>query len=132
LVNGKALSFEAYNIDGSNYFKLRDLAMAVNRTEKQFEVGWDGAKNAINLTTNKAYTPTGGELAIPTNPTAKEAKPTTSKVYVNGNEVTFTAYNISGSNYFKLRDIAKAIDFGVTWDGKTNTIGIDTSVAYIE
>ena len=132
LINGKTISFEAYNINGSNYFKLRDLAMAVNGTEKQFEVGWDGTKNAINLATNKAYTVTGGELTVSSSPTAKEAKPTTSKVYVNGNEVSFIAYNIGGNNYFKLRDIAKAIDFGVTWDGNSNTIGIDTSTVYME
>ncbi|MGO4119405.1 hypothetical protein ACEQ6C_40435, partial [Rhizobium ruizarguesonis] len=39
LVNGKTISFEAYNINGNNYFKLRDFAAAVNGTEKQFEVG---------------------------------------------------------------------------------------------
>jgi hypothetical protein len=132
LVNRKAISFEAYNINGSNYFMLRDLAMAVNGTEKQFEVGWDGTKNAINLTANKAYTPTGSELAISAKPTVKEAKPTSSKIYLNSQEVKFTAYNIGGSNYFKLRDIAKVINFGVAWDGNNNTIGIDTSVVYTE
>jgi hypothetical protein len=132
LVNGKTVSFEAYNINGSNYFKLRDLAMAVSGTEKQFEVGWNGEKNAINLTKNKAYIPTGGELTVSADPVVKEAKPTTSKIYLNGQEVSFTAYNINGNNYFKLRDVGKAIDFGVTWDGKTNTIGIDTTAVYTE
>jgi len=132
LVNGEVISFEAYHIGGNNYFKLRDLAAAVNGTQKQFEVEWDAAKNAINIITNRAYTPVGGELSTSANPKSKEAKPTTSKVYVNGQEVSFTAYNIDGSNYFKLRDIAKVIDFGVTWDGTTDTIGIDTSIPYNE
>ncbi|MDT3700332.1 MAG: stalk domain-containing protein [Thermincola sp.] len=132
LVNGKSISFEAYNINGNNYFKLRDLAMAVNGTEKQFEVGWDGTKNAISLTTNKVYTSAGGELSVSANPTSKEAKPTTSKIFLNGQEVSLTAYNINGYNYFKLRDVGKAINFGVTWDGRTNTIGIDTSAVYTE
>lgn len=60
------------------------------------------------------FTAAGGELAVSADPSIKEAKSTTSKVYVNGKEVSFTAYNINGSNYFKLRDIAKVIDFGVT------------------
>jgi len=128
--NGKEIAFEAYQIEGSNYFKLRDLAMVVSGTEKQFQVGWDGAKNAINLTTKTAYTPDGKELAVSQKPTAKEAKSTQSKIYLNGQEVQFTAYNIDGSNHFKLRDIAKAIDFTVTWDGKLNMIGIDTSTGY--
>jgi len=52
LVNGKIVEFEAYNINGYNYFKLRDLAQAVNNTEKNFEVTWDAANNAINLISN--------------------------------------------------------------------------------
>jgi alpha-tubulin suppressor-like RCC1 family protein len=132
LVNGKAISFEAYNINGNNYFKLRDIAMALNGTEKQFEVGWDGAKNSISITTNKAYTAAGGELAVSTSQAAKEARLTNSKVYTDGEEVSLTAYNIGGNNYFKLRDIGKMINFGVTWDGSTNTISIDTSTAYTQ
>ncbi len=34
LVNGKEVAFGAYNIDGYNYFKLRDLAMALSGTVK--------------------------------------------------------------------------------------------------
>ena len=41
LVNGEEVAFDAYTIDGSNYFKLRDLAFVLNGTEKQFEVGWE-------------------------------------------------------------------------------------------
>jgi hypothetical protein len=47
LVNGIAVKFEAYNIGGNNYFKLRDLAMALSGTGKQFDVSWDAAENAI-------------------------------------------------------------------------------------
>jgi len=42
LINGTAIYFEAHNIDGNNYFKLRDLAKAILGTGKQFEVTWDG------------------------------------------------------------------------------------------
>src|SRR5690606_9905822 len=62
LVNGNAVQFDAYNINGNNYFKLRDFAQAVNNTEKNFEVTWDGKNNAINLISNKPYTSVGGEL----------------------------------------------------------------------
>jgi len=131
LVNGKDVQFDAYNIGGNNYFKLRDFAQAVNKTEKNFEVTWDEANNAINLISNKAYTPVGGELANGDGKT-KVATPTTSKIFKDGKEISLTAYNINGNNYFKLRDLAKAFDIGVTWDGKTNTVGIDTSIGYVE
>ena len=38
MVNGQAVAFEAYNIAGNNYFKLRDLAKVLSGTTKQFEV----------------------------------------------------------------------------------------------
>ena len=35
---------EKYNIDGSNYFKLRDVAALLDGTVAQFNVGYDNAK----------------------------------------------------------------------------------------
>lgn len=131
LVNGRSTAFEAYNIKGNNYFKLRDLAQAVNNTEKNFEVTWDGAKNAINLISNTPYTSAGGEF-VKGDGKAKTATLSTSKIYKDDQEISLTAYNINGNNYFKLRDIAKVFDIGVTWDGATNTVGIDTSISYVE
>lgn len=130
MVNGVATSFEAYNIEGSNYFKLRDLAKVVSGTEKQFEVTWDGSKNAINLVSNHPYTETGEELQKGDGQT-KRAVLNTSKIYKDGIEVSLTAYTINGNNYFKLRDIAAAFNIGITWDGAANTVGIDTSSDYI-
>lgn len=127
LIDGKEFSFEAYNIDGYNYFKLRDLAKALNGTGKQFGVEWEAVNNVIRITSGKKYKEVGGELSISGNKQIKNAVPTASKVYVNGKEVSFTTYNIGGYNYFKLRDIAAALEFGVTWDASTNTIGIDSS-----
>lgn len=130
LINGRTMTLEAYNINDSNYFKLRDIAMAMNSTEKQFEVSWDGANNAIKLTANKAYTPAGGELTVSEKPILKAAVATRSKIYLNSREIQLDAFNIDGYNYFKLRDIAKALNFSVTWDENASTIGIDTSKAY--
>lgn len=130
LVNSISTSFEAYTIEGNNYFKLRDLAQVVNNTEKNFEVEWDGAKNAINLISNAPYTPAGGELAKGDS-TSKQAIPTTSTIYKDGVEVKLTAYTIGGNNFFKLRDVAEAFNIGVTWDNATKTVGIDTSIGYV-
>lgn len=106
--------------------------MSVNGSEKNFEVSWDNAKSAISLTINKAYTPEGNELAISGKQASKQVKETTAKIYLDGNEVNFTAYNIDGNNYFKLRDVAKMMNFGVTWDAHANSIGIDTKAVYKE
>lgn len=61
-VNGKTINFDSYNINGSTYFKLRDIAMAINGTKQQFNVLWDENKNAVNLISGTAYEITGGEL----------------------------------------------------------------------
>ena len=129
LVNGEQKAFDAYSIDGSNYFKLRDLAYVVNGTDKQFQVGWDGEANAISLTSGEAYTPAGGEMEVKSGG-KQTAKPTSSKIILDGKEVSLTAYEIGGNNYFKLRDIGQTFDFGIGWDDASRTITIDTSVGY--
>ena len=53
-------------------------------------------------------------------------------IYVNGVQVSMTAYNINGNNYVKLRDIGKAVDFGVTYDAATNSVHIDPEAPYQE
>ncbi len=130
IVDGKQIAFEAYTIDQNNYFKLRDLAMAVNGSESQFEVTWDGAKNAINLVSGKAYTPVGKELTPGTKSTSVKGATNQSKIYLDGEEVELTAYTINGNNYFKLRDVAEIFNFGVKWDGTLNQIVIDTTAPY--
>ena len=61
---------------------------------------------------------------------ANNAAPTASKVMVDGNNVSFDAYNIGGNNYFKLRDVAKVLNIGVGYDTATKVITIDTKVDY--
>ena len=82
-VDGRLIEFEAYTINGNNYFKLRDLATAVRGSEKNFEVTWDGAKNAINLISHHDYTSVGGELAKGDNK-AKAAMVCSSTIYKDG------------------------------------------------
>lgn len=130
LVNGVNTSFEAYNINGSNYFKLRDLAKVVSGTEKQFQVEYNTQLKAINLKSNTAYTAVGGEMTTGDSK-SKNATLNASKIFKDGIEVSLTAYNINGNNYFKLRDIAGAFNIGITWSSVTNTVGIDTSQNYV-
>ena len=53
---------------------------------------------------------------------AVEVMSTTQAVTVNGEKVDFEGFNIEGFNYFKLEDVAAAVDKNVTFDGKTFTI----------
>ena len=48
--------------------------------------------------------------------TALTDSPSTQNFYVDVQKVKFTAYAIGGNNYVKLRDVRRAVDFGVTCD----------------
>ncbi|MDF2921162.1 MAG: hypothetical protein K0R57_76 [Paenibacillaceae bacterium] len=130
IIDGNQVTFQSYNIKDNNYFKLRDLAKALSSSKKKFEVSWDGSKNAIALQSGQSYTADGSELVISGKPGTYTAELTDSKIYLDGKEVQLTAYNIDGNNYFKLRDVGKAFNFGMTWDGQANMIVIDTNSGY--
>ena len=129
LVNGKEVAFDAYNINDNNYFKLRDIALQLSGTEKQFEVEWDETNDAILLTSGMPYTAVGSEMAA-AGTESRKAELTQSAVILDGAEASFTAYNILDNNYFKLRDLGQAFDFDVSWDEASQTITIDTSASY--
>ena len=48
----------------------------------------------------------------------------TSKILIDGEEVSLKAYTIKGNNYFKLRDLAAALGFNADWDNTTKTVTI--------
>ena len=136
LINGREVKFEAYNINDNNYFKLRDVALALRGTEKQFEVIWnpsyreDGVRGAIEMKSYSPYTTVGGEMQLG-NGYNKTAKLTNSPILKDGVKVIkLVGYNISDNNFFKLRDLGELFDFNVSWDGKLNTIIINTAEAY--
>ncbi len=60
------------------------------------------------------------------------ARPSSQTFYINGQQTTITAYAIGGNNYVRLRDIGRAVDFGVTYDASTNSVHIDPDEPYTE
>ena len=48
LVDGEEVSIEAYNVNGRNYFQLRELGEAVG-----FDIDWDEENNAVLISTRK-------------------------------------------------------------------------------
>ena len=133
IFNDENVDFDAYNINGNNYIKLRDLAFILNGTEKQFGVDYDSDTNTILLTSNAPYIPNGSEMA------EKDEKAkidnivlSPQKITLDGKDVSFTAYNINGNNYFKLRDVMKTFDVYVGYDDETRTVTLDTSKGYVD
>lgn len=130
LVNGKNVAFQAYNIGDNNYFKLRDIAMALSGTTKHFSVNWNAEAASILLSSSGYYVPIGGELTVSDSESNVTAVSATAKVTLNGKQINLTAYNIGGYNYFKLRDIGASLDFAITYDCRTGAITIDTLKQY--
>lgn len=129
LVDGAEKIPAAYLINDNNYFKLRDVAALLNGTQAQFSIGWDGVTGAITITTGEAYTALGTELqGKPTDmATAQMSK---SIIYINGEKVDLSAYLINDNNYFKLRDLGKALGFNVSWDGVKGAVLIESDKPY--
>ena len=119
-----------YKIGDNNYFMLRDVAMLLNGTEKQFFVDYDNTLKAVMLTTGQPYVPNGTESTSQA-VSGKYAEISPNTIYINGVKVdNMTVYQIDGSNYFKLRDLGKALDFYVGWDNSTKSVTISGSQGY--
>lgn len=132
IVDGEPISIDAYTINGNNYFKLRDIAylLKIKNSQRQFEIKWDNIAKTIYIITSESYTPAGGELKTLIDASPQKAVKNSSPVYLDGNRIELTAYTINSNNYFKLRDIASAVNFDVDWDGENKTIIIETNCDY--
>ncbi len=50
VIDGKQVNFEAYNIDGNNYFKIRELAECID-----FAIGYDQKTNTVTIDTTMGF-----------------------------------------------------------------------------
>ena len=120
-LNGKITRLFAYNIDGSNYYKIRDLAYLLTGTDSNFAVDWNSQEGTIVIRTGTQYTPVGGENeSLGTVDRAVKLK--AEKALLNDTPVELRAYKIDGSNYFTLREIASLVGFEVDWNEEEKRI----------
>lgn len=120
-VDGTDADCDKYNIDGSNYFKLRDLAYLLSKSDSRFSVAFDAESNAVTVVPGGNYVPVGGELERGKD-LSKTAVASKQSVLINGEAVEgISVYNIGGNNYFKLRDLGSALGFTVAFDADANT-----------
>ena len=120
-----------YKINDSNYFQIRDLAAVLNGTGKQFSVGYDSSLSSVTATTGQGYAKQAGDLAGAPAGGTKEAQPSNDTIYINGKKVAAEVYKIDGNNYFKLRDLGKALNFYVGWSAEQGMY-IETDKPYTE
>ena len=131
IIDGDEADFPAVKIDGWNWLKLRDVAMLLSGTSKQFSIGYDEETNTIIITTGEEYEPLGGELEdmLPDDFTAVASG---QKILFNGKLIEVAAYNIDGFNYFRLRDLMILLDIFVSYDEASGSITLDLGKPYSE
>lgn len=124
-VDGRNVEVSGYAVNGSNYYKIRDIAMVLRTTPVKFNVVWDQSLGSISLTTGVKYDIVGGELSDDNSPVL-DITENTSPIYVDNKRSDLVAYTINNSNYFKIRDLANIVGFNVSWDADTDTVVITT------
>lgn len=108
-------TFSTYIINDYNYFKLRNFASYMNNTAKKFDIRFNSERNAIEIFMESDYRDFSG---IPKENISgsKKSIPSPQKIFIDGREVQISGYNINGNNYFKLRDMAEALDIQIDYD----------------
>jgi hypothetical protein len=123
-VDGVYRDVEKYNIDGSNYFMLRDLALLLNGTGSSFAVGWDAATQTVSITTGAPYEPNGSELTVGADLSHTAALSRQTIMIDGAVRSDLTVFNIGGHNFFRLRELGEALGFSVDYDAASNTAAV--------
>ena len=120
-VDGRKVEFQCYALkdekgNPTNYIKLRDLAMLLNGSAAQFDVGWDGA---VNILPHTAYKANGSELKTPFSGD-REYLSAETVTLIDGQRADLAVFMLvddsgGGYNYYQLRDLGKALGFNVGW-----------------
>ena len=124
-VNGELKDVEKYNIDGENYFKLRDIAYLLNGTSAQFAVYWNADSNSVGIYSGRSYEANGSELVIGADRSATAVR-SPQTIEINYYSPRISVFNLGGNNFFKLRDLGEALGFQVDYDEATNTAVVTT------
>ncbi len=119
--NVEIKNLEVYNINGHNYFKLRDIAKLASKTKTKFSINWDGEKKLIFLVKGENYKELGTELKPGDNKNKTGIK-STARLKLNGESIELSAYNIENQNYYEIRPLGKALGFEVDYNSATKTI----------
>lgn len=119
-LDGEEVKVGAYDVEGYNYLKLRDIAAILNGKKCQFDVGYDNETKVFSIELAKGYEKLEGDLAEIKDEKAK-AIIRVIKILVNGEEKEVKTALINEYNYMQLRDLGSLVGLGVGYD-KVNKV----------
>ena len=125
-VDGARVDCPAYNIDGYNYVKLRALAALMSDSACPFDVDYDKASNSVLITRGRPYSG-AAETDDGVDNSALAQKSAQTVVVNDARQDGLSVWNIAGSNWFRLAELAGLIGFDLSYDAATRTAQI-TSV----
>lgn len=120
-LDGEEVMVGAYDVEGYNYLKLRDVAAILNGKKCQFDVGYDKPTKLISIELAKAYEKVEGDLAEIKDEKAK-AIIRVIKILVNGEEKEVKTALINENNYMQLRDLGSLVGLDVKYDAANKVI----------
>lgn len=123
---------------GTGTGSFQDIAQFLLNKGATDAISLDGGASSMLYENGTFVTPAGRELASVIVFAAPKVLPVSCKTHINGKEVSFDAYNINGSNYFKLRDFAYALSehttsekcFNVEWNTEKMAVELTSGTAY--
>ena len=124
-INDQRWEIAGYNIEGSNYFRIRDLAAALAGTSCRFDVAWNQAERQVELTAGRDYAGQREERSLPQ---SAAALPFAAGLLLDGRPAEMEAYNINGSSYYKLRDLGDLLSFEVRWLEEERSVCVYTEL----
>jgi len=114
-VGGKKYTIQSFSYEGSSYYRIRDIAYALNGTAKRFSLTYIGISSVIVMQSGAPYAPTGRELRIE-NAGGATAVPSNIVFIYSGKQAGFKAWAIGGNTFVRLRDAADLVGFGTRYD----------------
>lgn len=120
--DGHSKMMQCYNIDGYNYFRLRDMAQEVtDHIDKQrhhFGISYDTEEKSINILRTYDYEPITGIKEYLISTEKKDAVLANTQLKVNGAKLPIDymkGYIVDGYTFYKLRDLADLLGLDVEW-----------------
>lgn len=126
VVNNRVVDCVAYNIDGYNYFKLRDVVKGLSDTGDKINVRYEREARVVEVVPGEAYVSSPkeeGKIVAVEVPDSQVVMGH-AKVKINGAVREVESCNISGYNFLKIRSLGEVLSKEVGYDSAKRAVHI--------